>query len=177
MPRSGVLELGFALAGIILRSDASECSVLKTLSFQQHDAPLGISGVVSTVTTLINEELEGVQDVMITWEGDFVHHAVGSYSIVADVKIVGEIAKRCYTTLIRIMDTNECDERLSQEWRHACDDSSTCVNTDGGYECVCSHGSFASFLCVFLIIVSLGLNSFPGTNESSISLRWSSQHL
>ena len=155
MPRSRVLKLGFALAIFIRRSDASECSVLKTLSFPQHDAPLGISGVVSTVTTLINEELEGVQDVTITWEGDFIHHTIGSYSIVADVKIVGEAAKRCYTTLIRVMDTNECDERLSQEWRHACDDSSTCVNTDGGYECVCSQGSFASFLCVFLIIVSI----------------------
>ena len=129
--------------------------MLKTLSFPQHDAPLVFSGVVSTVTTLINEELEGVQDVTITWEGDFIHHAIGSYSIVADVKIVGEAAKRCYTTLIRVTDTNECDERLSQEWRHACDDSSTCVNTDGGYECVCSQGSFASFLCVFLIIVSI----------------------
>ena len=72
-----------------------------------------------------------------------------------DARQRGRAPSRPRHRLCRVTDTNECDERLSQEWRHACDDSSTCVNTDGGYECVCSQGSFASFLCVFLIIVSI----------------------
>ena len=128
--------------------DASlDCSVLQTLNFRQHEAPEDISSVVSRITASANKELEGVEYIMMTWEGDFVHHAVGSYNIRTNVKIVGENGHRCYITLIRVEDTNECDERVPNEWQHACHESSVCVNTNGDYMCVCGDSSFVLF-CV-----------------------------
>ena len=98
--------------------DASlDCSVLQTLNFRQHEAPEDISSVVSRITASANKELEGVEYIMMTWEGDFVHHAIGSYNIRTNVKIVGENGHRCYITLIRVEDTNECDERVPNEWQ------------------------------------------------------------
>ena len=166
-------------ASAIIRASASiDCSVLETLTFRQHEAPVDISSVVSTITTLMDKQLEGVEDMTITWEGDFVYHAIGSYSITANVKIGGETARRCYTTLIRVTDTNECDKRVPSKWQHACDESSVCVNENGSYACACVDGSFVP---LGVMECSLKDHSFTasclGANESSIWLRWTCKYI
>jgi hypothetical protein len=70
-----------------------------------------------------------------------LHHEVGPYPMVTHVTTTskdGVNHEHCYEIWITILDTNECDEKEHPEWRHQCDESTTCVNTEGGYYCACA---------------------------------------
>mmetsp|Transcript_18401 Transcript_18401/g.23940 ORF Transcript_18401/g.23940 Transcript_18401/m.23940 type:complete len:782 (+) Transcript_18401:3-2348(+) len=123
-------------------SSVSEgCAVLNSLRFRQHEAPTDILGVLKSVTELINDESAvPVEDVQISWLGDAIHAAIGSYEIVANVTH-SDKKRRCYATLVQVHDTNECV--TSGQWRHKCHPSAECINTEGSYYCACKSPNFA----------------------------------
>ena len=136
MARRGLLAFAFTIHA----ASAGDCRVLSTLSFKQHEAPSDMSSMLSTVTELINDELEGVEDVRVRWEGDFLHHRIGRHTVTADV--VSRTGAACYEIDVDVGDTDECSVRVAG-WAHTCDSSAACVNTEGGYECACAADVFA----------------------------------
>ena len=114
-----------AFAFTIHAASAGDCRVLSTLSFKQHEAPSDMSSMLSTVTELINDELEGVEDVRVRWEGDFLHHMIGRHRVTADVRSAGGAA--CFEIDVDVNDADECSVR-SGRWAHDCDASASCAD-------------------------------------------------
>ncbi len=44
----------------------------------------------------------------------------------------------CVEMAFNIIDVDECQLPRSNMWHHNCHPSTTCVNTNGSYECACS---------------------------------------
>ena len=62
---------------------AAKCEVLRSLEFQQHTAPKGVSELLGPVVSLVSEKAE-VGDIKIRWDGELGLHRVGTHKIVAE---------------------------------------------------------------------------------------------
>ena len=62
---------------------AARCEVLRSLDFQQHTAPKGVSELLGPVVSLVSEKAE-VGDIKIRWDGELGLHRVGTHKIVAE---------------------------------------------------------------------------------------------
>ena len=80
---------------------AAKCEVLRSLEFQQHTAPKGVSELLGPVVSLVSEKAE-VGDIRIRWDGELGLHRVGTH------KIVAENEGACFETIIVVKDTDEC---------------------------------------------------------------------
>ena len=58
---------------------AAKCEVLRSLEFQQHTAPKGVSELLGPVVSLVSEKAE-VGDIKIRWDGELGLHRVGTHS-------------------------------------------------------------------------------------------------
>lgn len=134
------------------------CKVLPMQTYVQHQAPTDVTGDVTEVINEISDE--PIEDVRLTWLGAAVHASVGVFDIVANVTLEGGRGTRCYTRRIKVTDTNECDDRTPLNWRHRCDTSSRCVNTDGSYICACDEDYFAPRNAPFGCVVCISA-TFP----------------
>ena len=89
---------------------AARCEVLRSLDFQQHTAPKGVSELLGPVVSLVSEKAE-VGDIKIRWDGELGLHRVGTHKIVAE-----NSDGACFETIIVVKDTNECT--ATGAWRH-----------------------------------------------------------
>jgi len=140
--------------------DQNECETLKTsLKYSQEDAPQDISGVLPVIVERVNRELSGVVDVEVQFTGSDIHRRVGRHGIrcsvtrllsavsVQDQDIEGyergvddfgrDIVRQCFIVPFTILDIDECELPVGNSLRHKCVDPSICINTQGGYECIC----------------------------------------
>ena len=62
---------------------AAKCEVLRSLEFQQHTAPKGVSELLGPVVSLVSEKAE-VGDIKIRWDGELGLHRVGTHKILAE---------------------------------------------------------------------------------------------
>jgi Calcium-binding EGF domain len=105
----------------------------------------------------VNQELDGVVDVEVEWNGSDLHGKVGDHFIQCKVtRLVNAIHQantqvdtlkkddhgrhvivQCFTLSFTILDTNECTLQKDHPMHHNCHDSAICVNTIGSYECLC----------------------------------------
>ena len=81
---------------------AARCEVLRSLDFQQHTAPKGVSELLGPVVSLVSEKAE-VGDIKIRWDGELGLHRVGTHKIVAE-----NSDGACFETIINVKDTDEC---------------------------------------------------------------------
>jgi len=102
---------------------AAKCEVLRSLEFQQHTAPKGVSELLGPVVSLVSEKAE-VGDIRIRWDGELGLHRVGTHKIVAE-----NSDGACFETIIVVKDTDECT--ATGAWAHKCDASATCRNLVG----------------------------------------------
>ena len=102
---------------------AARCEVLRSLEFQQHTAPKGVSELLGPVVSLVSEKAE-VGDIKIRWDGELGLHRVGTHKIVAE-----NSDGACFETIIVVKDTDECT--ATGAWRHKRDASATCKNLVG----------------------------------------------
>ena len=144
-----VLFIAFS-SSCYVSSDES-CPPLKTkLQYEQSSSPQDISSVLRVVVEKVNRELEGVIDVDVEWTGSELHRKVGKYGIKTRVTRMDDsfanidekndskgVITECFTIPFIIEDTDECSLPVGHAMRHGCHESSTCVNTDGSYECRC----------------------------------------
>ena len=56
---------------------AAKCEVLRSLEFQQHTAPKGVSELLGPVVSLVSEKAAEVGDIKIRWDGELGLHRVG----------------------------------------------------------------------------------------------------
>ena len=63
---------------------AARCEVLRSLEFQQHTAPKGVSELLGPVVSLVSEKAAEVGDIKIRWDGELGLHRVGTHKIVAE---------------------------------------------------------------------------------------------
>ena len=70
----------FALAA----AAAAKCEVLRSLEFQQHTAPKGVSELLGPVMSLVSEKADSVGDIRIRWDGELGLHRVGTHKIIAE---------------------------------------------------------------------------------------------
>ena len=130
---------------------AVECEVLRSLEFQQHTAPKGVSELLGPVVSLVSEKAE-VGDIRIRWDGELGLHRVGTHKIVAE-----NSDGACFETIIVVKDTDECT--ATGAWAHKCDASATCRNLVGSYACECSPDYFAAEGALF------GCGGFSSTTQ------------
>ena len=130
---------------------AAKCEVLRSLEFQQHTAPKGVSELLGPVVSLVSEKAE-VGDIKIRWDGELGLHRVGTHKIVAE-----NSDGACFETIINVKDTDECTVRGA--WVHKCDASATCRNLVGSYACECSPDYFAAEGALF------GCGGFASTTQ------------
>ena len=121
---------------VLAAAAAAKCEVLRSLEFQQHTAPKGVSELLGPVVSLVSEKAE-VGDIKIRWDGELGLHRVGTHKIVAE-----NSDGACFETIIVVKDTDECTVRGA--WAHKCDASTTCKNLVGSYACECSPDYFAA---------------------------------
>ena len=97
---------------------AAKCEVLRSLEFQQHTAPKGVSELLGPVMSLVSEKADSVGDIRIRWDGELGLHRVGTHKIIAESTLLeGEGgSSTCYETIIVVKDTNECT--ATGAWRH-----------------------------------------------------------
>lgn len=82
-----------------------------------------------------------------------LHHDVGPYPIVTHVTTEkdGVSREHCYSIVIVILDTDECTkDKAHPDWYHNCDDSTICVNTEGGYYCACKGMNKCTFFFLYV---------------------------
>eukprot|EP00591_Stephanopyxis_turris_P010502 CAMPEP_0195528386 /NCGR_PEP_ID=MMETSP0794_2-20130614/30492_1 /TAXON_ID=515487 /ORGANISM="Stephanopyxis turris, Strain CCMP 815" /LENGTH=939 /DNA_ID=CAMNT_0040659511 /DNA_START=45 /DNA_END=2864 /DNA_ORIENTATION=+ len=150
-----------------------ECETLKNrLTYKQDTAPRDISAVLSVVIAKVNREISGVTHVEVKWTGSDIHRRVGEHLVETSVTRTirgsgddGAETKQCFMVSIVIYDTDECTLPAGHVMRHKCHSSSTCVNTLGGYDCVCP------LLSVYdqkAVIKSLQQNVIAGKNASEV---------
>ena len=89
------------LVALAAAAAAAKCEVLRSLEFQQHTAPKGVSELLGPVVSLVSEKAE-VGDIKIRWDGELGLHRVGTH------KIVAENEGACFETIIVVKDTDEC---------------------------------------------------------------------
>ena len=130
---------------------AAKCEVLRSLEFQQHTAPKGVSELLGPVVSLVSEKAE-VGDIRIRWDGELGLHRVGTHKIVAE-----NSDGACFETIIVVKDTDECT--VGGAWAHKCDASATCRNLVGSYACECSPDYFAAEGALF------GCGGFASTTQ------------
>ena len=63
---------------------AAKCEVLRSLEFQQHTAPKGVSELLGPVMSLVSEKADSVGDIRIRWDGELGLHRVGTHKIIAE---------------------------------------------------------------------------------------------
>ena len=119
-----------------------DCELLQSakLVYEQHLAPRAISDVLRVVVEKINREIEGVQNVQITWDGSTLRqqqNGVGLHHVQTLVERSTTSQQQCFIVPMEIQDTDECTLPPSHEWYHKCHSSAVCINTIGGYECLC----------------------------------------
>jgi hypothetical protein len=73
---------------------AAECEVLRSLEFQQHTAPKGVSELLGPVVSLVSEKAAEVGDIKIRWDGELGLHRVGTHKIVAEVGLAPRVHAR-----------------------------------------------------------------------------------
>jgi hypothetical protein len=106
------------------------------------------------VVARVNQELDGVVDVQVDWEGGD-HFRVGEHIVECRVtrlaSVIPEfdieqafedekgniVGRQCFFVPFEILDTNECTLPKGHVMRHQCHESTICINTIGSYECVC----------------------------------------
>lgn len=96
-------------------------------------------------------------DVEVQFTGSDIHRRVGRHGIrcsvtrllsaVQDQDIEGyergvddfgrDIVTQCFIVPFTILDIDECDLPFGNPLRHKCVDPAICINTQGGYECIC----------------------------------------
>ena len=64
---------------------AARCEVLRSLEFQQHTAPKGVSELLGPVVSLVSEKAAEVGDIKIRWDGELGLHT--TYGLVAAVAL------------------------------------------------------------------------------------------
>ncbi|CAH0364859.1 unnamed protein product [Pelagomonas calceolata] len=131
---------------------AAKCEVLRSLEFQQHTAPKGVSELLGPVVSLVSEKAAEVGDIKIRWDGELGLHRVGTHKITAE-----NSDGACFETIIVVKDTDECT--ATGAWAHKCDASATCKNLVGSYACECSPDYFAAEGALF------GCGGFASTTQ------------
>lgn len=109
------------------------------------------------VVERVNRVLDGVVDVEVEWKGADLHGRVGEHIVQCKVTRLAsalspgslepqaiftddggrDVTTQCFHVPFSILDTNECTLPRGHAMRHACHESSLCVNTIGSYECLC----------------------------------------
>jgi hypothetical protein len=114
-------------------------------NFHQHDERLDPNELLKVAYQIISTiKAELVKKLVLDYNPQ-LHRDVGPYSMTAHVTTFkdGKSHEHCYEIWIRILDTDECTHEEHAEYRHQCDESTTCVNTEGSYYCACNDGEFA----------------------------------
>mmetsp|Transcript_9509 Transcript_9509/g.11751 ORF Transcript_9509/g.11751 Transcript_9509/m.11751 type:complete len:910 (+) Transcript_9509:2-2731(+) len=148
---------------------SSSCEMLKSsLTYKQENAPRDISGVLRVLVEKVNSALDSVVDVEIGWTGGDIHSVVGRHLVQATVtrQIDNDEVTQCFTVPFTILDTDECILPSHHPMKHRCPPPSVCVNSIGGYECVCPSSSQS--------LAKLGsgdyFSALPRTDEWEVSL-------
>lgn len=137
---SKLVVLAAAVSASGVERNGAKCEVLRSMEFQQHAAPKGVSDLLGPVVSLVSEKAE-VGDIKIRWDGEL--HRVGTHKIVAENHGADDGSETCYEMIIIVTDTNECTV-ADPTWKHQCDPTSTCRNLVGSYACECSPSYFAA---------------------------------
>jgi hypothetical protein len=106
----------------------------------------------------LNREMHGVVHVAVEWHGDDLQGRVGEHLVKCQVTRLAtevpqeedgvnvsvykdeagrDVVTQCFGIPFSILDTNECTLPVNHPMRHQCHSSTICVNTIGGYECLC----------------------------------------
>jgi len=119
---------------------APTCKKSETVITDTQDkAPTDINYIQRVIFEKLNREsLSPITSVVIDYPGSSIHRHTGEHIIQARVSRAGdEKEEECFEVTFLIEDVDECTLPEGHSMRHACAIGSSCVNTDGGYECIC----------------------------------------
>ncbi|CAM9381123.1 unnamed protein product [Chrysoparadoxa australica] len=130
-----------------VESEGMSCITLTDkVTYEQKDAPTGITDFVGIISHTVNHQFDNVLGVKVVYAGDAIHAHVGKYEVTADVeRLVGEDREKiCVVIPFEISDSDECSLPEGHPMHHNCDPSATCINTEGSYMCECAEGLVGS---------------------------------
>lgn len=104
--------------------------------FTQEEAPQDISLIEQMVFHRVNENVENISRISISYTGSDIRGvAVGPRRVKSTITH-GDLDE-CLVVTFNVLDTDECTT-TSKAWMHKCDSTAKCLNTIGSYECSCS---------------------------------------
>lgn len=114
-----------------------------------------------------------ITSVVIDYPGSSIHRHTGKYIIQARVTRAGDEKEECFEVTFLIEDVDECTLPEGHSMSHYCANGSSCVNTDGGYECICPmlDGSITSLESMasrssWEVSLDKGLSTCPGKKST-----------
>ena len=126
---------------LVLRVVCGRVELMLGRNFSQATAPGDFSRAVETVVLQrANEVIDEVSSVSLLFTSKS-KHAVGRHLVEARI-VQKDGSILVFDVVFWVFDTDECREPEDSKWRHKCDVSAECVNTEGSYECSCESGSF-----------------------------------